>query len=442
MKRIALLALTLTLLALHFAAGGTPVTAGGIELRSQNAQNRFPQGVQFQATLASDADITLVRLRYRILPYGSTGSTRPECSIGMLVNCNAVVGSGNDNLVPGAEIVYFWEVEDADGQKLETPQSKFTYQDSRFQWQSITDNAGLIVYFYAGDENANSSVLRTARETIDRFNTLEGARLDFPVKIWVYATARDLADAASGRPATNGHTLGQVSAPDTAIVSRDTDFLNVVRHEVAHIVTGNATRSAPGFPYWMNEGLSTTSQSRLLPGEEQALMVAIRGNRTLPITSLSTALKSADFPLAYAQSGAIVDHLVKTYSPEKFAELIKAFATDTTDGAFKKVYGFDQLGLENSWRKSVGLPEVTVSASSGPANVAIPTIVPFGAESSAPAPAATTAPSTGQTSSTSTNTASDGGATSTPLIAGGAIALLLILGGGAFLVLKGRAKTS
>jgi hypothetical protein len=191
----------------------------------------------------------------------------------------------------------------------------------------------------------------------------------------------------------------------------------------------------------MNEGISTTSQSRLLPGEEQALQLAIRTNKVLPVTSLSTALKSADFPLAYAQSGALVDHLISAYPREKFAKLIKAFATDSTDNAFRKVYGFDQLGLENSWRKTVGLPEVTAGASGGPASVAIPTIVPFGAQPSAPQPAATTAPSSSGQQASSEDATSEGGS-SMALIAIGAVVVLLVLGGGGFFVMKGRAKST
>jgi hypothetical protein len=67
--------------------------------------------------------------------------------------------------------------------------------------------------------------------------------MDFPVKIWVYQTTRDLQSAAGGRQVPNGHTLGQVGSSDAAIVSRETDFLNIIRHELVHVVVRRATRS-------------------------------------------------------------------------------------------------------------------------------------------------------------------------------------------------------
>jgi hypothetical protein len=189
--------------------------------------------------------------------------------------------------------------------------------------------------------------------------------VDFPVKIWVYRTAAEMAPAVASRrgqgPDTSIQTLGEVGAADTALVSRDTTFMDVVRHELAHIVTGAAVRTHKyivDIPTWINEGISVFAQTGLLPSEEQAFTLAIQRNRVLPITSLNASARgsSNDVSIFYAQSGSIIAYLVKTYGEAKFGEFIEAMAGDTTDKALQKVYGFDQTGLENLWRKVVGLP--------------------------------------------------------------------------------------
>jgi hypothetical protein len=364
--------------------------AAAIEVRANTVANRFPDGLQFTLFTASDANITDVRLRFRILPFGVNASIKPNCTTGPTVNCTANVGSTAESyMVPGAGIVYYWEITDASGARLVTDEQTTTYEDERFEWQSIEDG-NLSVHYYFGDLASQQTVLKTARETIDRFSKLENTTIDFPVKIWVYRTAAEMAPAIASRrgqgPDTSIQTLGEVAAADTALVSRDQTFLDIVRHELAHIVTGRATRNhITEIPTWINEGISTYAQKSLLQSEEQALALAIQRNRVLPITSLNASARGSanNVSIFYAQSGSIIAYLVNTYGDEKFAAFIAALANDITDKAMQAVYGFDQTGLENLWRKAVGLPEVGATAAGTPAAQAtqVPTLTPFGAGS-------------------------------------------------------------
>jgi hypothetical protein len=437
---------------LAFASGAIlpdPHTAHAeIEVRSTATSNRFPDGVSFTIFMASNANITNVRLKYRVLPDGPISFARPQCTSGNVVNCTAVVGDTQQSyLVPGAEIVHSWEIEDAAGQKLESEQATVTYRDSRFQWESITDGK-VTVYYYFGDDAGNQSVLRTTRETLDRIAALEGTTVDFPVKVWVYQTARDLREAAGGTPAAGGHTLGQVSVSDTAIVSRDTDFLNVVRHEVAHLVTRRASRSAEPvagnytryeIPSWVNEGISTYTQTRLLPGEEQVFANAVRANRVLPITSLSAALRGTDFALAYAQSGSIISYVVNTYGPEKFAQFIAGLRTDNVDGALQKAFGVNQLQLENAWRQSLNLPPVAAAAGGQSQEPdAVPTIRPFGAPGGGSSSSSTPAAGESEGSASAESDGANGGGSSGVVIAAAAAVVVAVIGAGGFLLLKRR----
>jgi len=430
-------------------AGATSIDAEGIEVRNQAAQNRFPEGIQFTIFLGSNAEITSVRLRYRVLPDGINVTARPQCSSGSSINCTALVGSSAQSyMVPGAEVVYFWEIEDAAGGRLSTPEERTTYQDTRYKWESATDG-NITVFFYQGSEQSSATVLRTARETIDRFSQLEGTRITFPVKIYVYQTSREMQPAIASRrgsgPDNSVATLGEVSASDTALVSRDTDFLNIVRHELTHIVTRAATQgSLSELPVWINEGLSTYAQRELLPGEAAALELALKRNQALPLLSLSASARgsSSQVSIFYAQSGSVVAFMVDKLGPEKFAPFLQAMRADTLDNALKKTYGLDLNGLENEWRKAVGLPPIDTSAagpsSSGPST--IPTIVPFGAGGSSPGGAAT--PSPGKPATNSTSEKSDGGSSSLPLIIGLLAVLVVLVGASIYLTRKRAAKSS
>ncbi len=437
----------LALVILAPGAGAPRLGGEGIEVRSNVWQSRFPQGIQFTLFAASGAEINNVRLRYRVLPDGPLVLGRPQCTSGSSINCSLLIGETRESyMVPGAEVVHAWEIDDAGGNKLTTAEATAVYEDTRFRWESIAEG-NVRVLFYFGDDRSNQAALRTARETIDRFSALLGTRVDHTVKVWVYNTVRDLQPAVASRRAQGGNTsvrtLGEVGASDTALVSRETDFLNIIRHELAHSVTRAATRNhIAEIPVWVNEGISTYAQRELLPDEAGALDLAIRRNRLLPISSLTASSRGgADVvSLFYAQSGSLIRFLVETQGEARFRDFIQALGRDTLDGALRQVYGFDQLGLENAWRRAVGLPPVdavaAAPAQTGPQTE--PTIVPFGAQQ--PPAAATPArdrPSTGQPS---VQAGEDGGGSSLPIVAGAVIAVVVVAGGAAFYLRK-RARS-
>jgi hypothetical protein len=428
---------SLALLAVMLGAAALAVPAepasADIDVRSNVATNQFPNGIQFQFFFSSDAPVSDVRLRYRILPDGVSATVRPQCTESQVRSCQAVVGNtAQVYIVPGAEVVYSWEVTDQAGGRFSTEEQTVVYEDGRFQWGSVSEG-NLTVYYYFGDEASVRNMLQTAQETIATMSDLLNTQLDFPVKIWVYRTAQDMQPAVASRrgqgPNDSVQTLGEVGASDTALVSRDTDFLDIVRHELAHIVTGAATKNyLAEIPIWVNEGLSTYQQLKLLPGEEAALQDAIRRNQPLPIPSLGAAARGTAnvVSLFYAQSGAIIRFMIDSYGPDKFGEFIAALARDTADGALQTVYGFDQTGLEDAWRASLGLPAVGAQPS--------PTVAPT-------ATAATTGqsqPNTG--SSANRNDSDDGDGFPVLLVVAGALGALVVglLGAAGYLVLQSR----
>jgi len=450
-NRIALV-LLVTAIALIGAIVPSPRSASAeIEVRNSSATNRFPQGIQFQVFLNSTgAPITDVRLRYRILPDGVNATARPNCAQNN-VSCQATIGNTPQvYMVPGAEIVYSWEIVDEAGARVTTPEQKMTYQDDRFQWESISEG-NLTVYFYFGDVASQQNVLRTAQETVTNIGSILRATVDYPVKVWVYRTAQDLQPAVASRRGQGGgntsvQTLGEVGASDTALVSRDSDFLNIVRHELAHIVTRAATRGhLVDIPIWVNEGLSIYAQTELLPDEAAALRNAVQRNRLLPITSLGASARGAAdaVSLFYAQSGSIVGFMINTYGPQKFGDFVAALAQDTTDAAMMRVYGFDQLGLENEWRKSAGLAAVP--------NQTQPTAVPQSSGQQNPTPRPNNNQSQGQQNPTprpnnspqqASNNDGDGGVSLIVVAGALGVVVVLLLGAAGGLAYLSQRKSS
>lgn len=349
----------LTLLSSALIAPGVRAQAG-IEVRSQDVQNRFPDGIRFTLLVATPSPIDEVRLRYSIAPDGTAASGVAECTGDTAVTCTFDLMSEPDSfLPPSTEITYFWDIRDAAGRTLQTEPQLFVYEDTRFEWQSVTDD-NLTVWWYAGSEDDARAVLGAALESLRGIGELLDTTVEFPVKVLYYADVEDMQPAVLSFGTEDVITLGEVVFSDTAMVSADVRPLDIARHEVAHIVIRQATQGPFGIPDWLNEGTAVFAQSELFSGQREALDSAIRRNDVFSIRSLSSAsvgASAANVSLFYGQSWSVVSFLVDTFGPEKFAELFAVFKEgNTTDDALMTVYGFDRDGLEDAWRESVGLP--------------------------------------------------------------------------------------
>jgi hypothetical protein len=359
----------------------------GVDVHSWEARNDFPKGITFKLDFESEEPVQEVRFRYAIAPDGSRAYGVPECAGVTSVQCTFDLKSTASNfLIPGVEITYFWEITDQAGRTVETASDRCMYQDDRFDWKSLSED-GLTVWFYAGSEGDMRSLLSVGQDTLTRMGSLLGTEVDFPVKVFVYDSAEDMQPVLLAGQLSPEHgviTLGEVVVSDTAVVAHDAYAPDILRHELSHIVMRNAVKGPfSNLPAWLEEGVAVYGQSQPLADMKSALEAAIKSNRPFTIRSLSSASvgeSGGSVGLFYGQSYSVVRFLIDDYGEEKFRELLAAFREgNRTDDALMQVYGFDQDGLENAWRRSVGLPERVIEGGQEQPSNPLPQITPFGA---------------------------------------------------------------
>ena len=347
-----------TLLAVFLWAGSAGAQTE-VEIRASSARGDFPNGVVFTLE-AAGTGIEEVRLVYEIAPDGVPTSAVPECTGGAVRSCTFELGASRRNLlIPGAELTYFWRLT-VGGETQETEPQRIAYEDDRFEWEQVSDG-NLTLWWYERSEDEARAVLAAGRESLDRISALLQTQVDFPVKIFYYATLQDMQPAIISNGGDTGVvTLGEVVYSDTAMVAAEAAPEEIARHEIAHIVVRQAVGETYDVPDWLNEGTAVFAQSEPLPDQQQAVDLAIRTGRVLSVRSLSSASSGAigsRVSLFYGQSGSLVNFLVDTYGEAKFAQLFRTFSEGaSTADALEEVYGFNQDGLENAWRESVGLP--------------------------------------------------------------------------------------
>lgn len=342
--------------------------------------NGFPSGLTFSISAKDGAAITDVVLHYTLLPEGTSVRARAGFEKGSSVKATYQMRSNGNPLYlpPGKEIQYSWEITDASGAQLVTDPARTTFADTRFQWQ--TASAGnLTLYFYKGSRADAMNLLSIGRAAIDKASQLENAQVDFPLKAFAYDSSGDFLPAAQKESkATDPGILGQALTPDTVIFVagsfRSPETEDTVRHELTHLVTGQAVKG--GFqdllPLWLNEGMSVYSQKD--PGDYgRALKQAIANDSVVPIQVLESS-RGVDVGLFYGESYGLVKFLIDTGGAAKFAQLLADVKQGSSmDQALQSVYGFDRTGLYNAWRDSVHLSGPGVSSpASGRPGVAAP----------------------------------------------------------------------
>jgi len=330
-----------------------------INVLSDTTTNNFPAGVTFNITFTAPSAPGEVRLSYEVAPDGTGATAIATCTGASTISCAYTLTSGRGIFViPGAEITYHWEIEDAAGDRTSTEDRLYVQEDPRFTFRQLA-GSNVTVYYQDGLDDAAPGVLRAAVDTLARLGQLEQTTVDFPVKVFLYATAEDMSPAIVPSGGSGVIVLGEVVYSDTAMVSADASTLDIARHEVAHIVTREATDGPFGIPGWLNEGISVFAQNQPLPGHGAALQAAIRADSVLTMPELNSSSSGGSagtVGIYYGQAGSIVKYLVDTYGEDKFAQLLRTFKEGSrVDAAFQSVYGFDQLGLDNEWRQSVGL---------------------------------------------------------------------------------------
>ena len=428
LRRFRPAALLLCGLATLLVSGGSGIAADGpISISTPaSVKETFPNEVVFTVSAKDSAPITDVVLQYALLPNGGNVLARAEFTKGTEVQATYHLRSNGNPLYipPGKDVRYSWQFTDANGAQFATEPAITTYTDTRFQWQKVS-SGNLSLYFYRGNSADATNLLNIGAAAIAKASDLEQTQLDFPVKLFAYASSDDFLPAAQKESkATDPGLLGQAQAPDTVIFVaeslRSAETQDTVRHELTHLVTGAAVRG--GFenllPLWLNEGISVHAQSN--PGDyAAALQSAIRSDSVVPIQVLESS-RGVDVGLFYGESYGLVKYLIDSGGQPKFAQLLAAIRSGkSTDQALQSVYGFDRTGLYNVWRDSVHL------SGSGAAN-------PASAAATAAAPSANEPPAN---PTVDTGPEPSRGGQGTEVGDRGTVILLITLGGALILML-------
>jgi hypothetical protein len=362
-KKASLLALVICLL-LTVLSPSLVQAQTGLTLLSSSAQVEFPSRLIFNLSAESDVNITDIRLCYTV-DRVSFAQVTSEVYIEFMPTTVDVSWTLEmvriGGLPPGSSMEYWWTVEDAKGEKIETIPAQLQFNDTRYSWDSLTEGK-VTIYWYEGGESFAQELMAAAQQALTKLGQDTGAELEKPVKLYIYADAQDLQGAmiypqewTGGVAFTRYGIIAIGIAPDNLSWGK-----RAIAHELAHLVIHQMTLNLySGLPTWLDEGLAMYAEGPLVPLYKAYLDKAIAENSLISVRSLSSpfsAYAEESLP-SYAQSYSLVEFLIGSYGQDKMLELLLTFEQGSSyDEALEKVYGFDMDGLDALWRDYVTMP--------------------------------------------------------------------------------------
>lgn len=426
------------------------VRAQALEVGAPVVASSDPQSITFGLRVTAPAGLDAAMLRYRVVnPTGAAVGGRAAATVGPARTHDlrvTVETRAPTRYIPvGSRIRYFWELTGG-GETLRTAEEEFVFLDGRFSWRTIVD--GDVTAYYYDSERVAQEVVAGTRDAIGQVSALLGVEVDYPVRVLIWASIEDGQDVL--RPGQQGRTEftrlgGQRVAPDLLYLFDSQ--IDTARHEAAHIVThvaGDGTLT--GVPSWLDEGTAVNAQTLIDASYVSSLAAAIDRDDTLSLRSITTPPgDNSRTLLFYGQSAATVRWLVDEYGEASFAALFAEIRGGAPiDEALDTIYGFNQDGVYNGWRASVGLAPVAV-AETRPRDVPVaeatrgPLALPPGAGGTAGGggDGAADGAAGDEGAADAAGAADDGGDTTTAaVVAAAALVLAAALGGGAMFVLR------
>jgi len=360
-KKTIILALVVCLF-LVLLSPGLVQARGGLTILDSSAEADFPYGLDFNLSAESDVNITDIRLRYRVdrISYAQVTSEVyiefvPAATVDISWTLEMVKIGG---LPPGSSVEYWWLVEDAGGEKVETVPVQVQFDDIRYSWDSLTEGR-VTMYWYEGDESFIQELMAAAQQALARLAEDTGAELEQPVRLYIYASIQDLQGAMiyprewTGGAAFTRHGTIVIGISPINLYWGE----RAIAHEMAHLVIHQMVLNPySGLPTWLDEGLAMYAEGSLALEYTAYLNQAIADDSLISVRSLSSPFSAyaAEAALSYAQSYSLVEFLISNYGQGKMLELLNTFSQGSNyDAALDSVYGFDMDGLNTLWRQYV-----------------------------------------------------------------------------------------
>ena len=322
----------------------------------------FPDSIKFKIEAESDAEITDIALQYRmdklsVLPV--TSVVFPAFAAGKKTSAEwrwDMTQTGG--LPPGADLSYWWSIEDASGREADTPVRTLSFDDDRYEWKRV-QSSSFNLYWYKGDSHFAQQLVAAGEDALNLLEEDIGAKPERSIEVYVYGSTAALhGSLIYPQEWTGGLAFTEYGIVALGISTQQLGWGEAaMAHEMAHLVVHQVTMNGYGvvLPNWLDEGLAMYAEGELSSDLAAALSSAVKQGRLDSVQSLSSSFPAdtAGATLAYAESYSLVDYLLDHRGGrENMLALLAAIKNGSGyEEALQEVYGLSISQLDSQWKQ-------------------------------------------------------------------------------------------
>jgi len=331
-----------------------------ITIERSDAGYTFQKEVRFSLQASGNITITQATLHFRLADQPASNLADAAITPHRSIKAEYAWRLVDEELPSGTVVTYWWTVEDAAGNKIDSERRSFTYEDTRFTWKKLSRD-DVTLAWYRGDDAFGRDLLDAATSAAQRLMQ-EFSVERKPAAIYVYGNYNDLRSGIgeSAQEWTGGRAYPEFGVVLIGVPTNQLAFgRRAVAHEFAHLIVHRATSNPFGdLPRWLDEGLAMWTEGDLDSTYKAALNRAVRSNRLLSLQTLASNFPAdaQQATLAYAESYSAVVYIRDQFGAQKVGDLLTTFKEGTTDDtALQKVLGLTTDELDARWRASLGV---------------------------------------------------------------------------------------
>lgn len=206
--------------------------------------------------------------------------------------------------------------------------------------------------FYSKDEDKDclEELLRTLEQNFTRITEDLKVSLDKKVEVYIYSDLNTYHEAIN-QPEAPSWVVGnanpiertiQMVNPSKADGRPYSEFMKVIVHEFAHVVTREINSDVSSLPVWLSEGIAVF-EAEQNNGIEEVITKAKESDKFPTLSDFETDSYTFGNNGGYQFSYYLVEYIVKLYGYEKLIELIKAPLK------FENILGVSKEEFEKQW---------------------------------------------------------------------------------------------
>ena len=365
--------------------GGIPAAqaAGGeIQVVSTDETVVFPGAVDLTLTARGDAEIVEIKVLFRSVGSHVWGYAYPDFEPATSITATqALPAGGSTYLPPGAEIEYYYEIRDSQGNLLRTDPVVIEYLDNSIEWERTV--VGPLTLLHYDQPNARvAAVTRSVEQDLE--GLLELLQISSPksIKGVLYTRASD----AGGAFPSQSQTTTELGVFQGFAFPRQNVFVGLgmdrglIVHEAAHLLMEQALgENTASLPSWLEEGFAGYVE----PGANIVSGPRLH-SRSIPLRSMNTVSGTPNaIRIFYQKAQSVVAYMIEEHGEAKFQGFLGALNSGQfVNQALVSVYGFDIDELDANWAgidisESKSEPQPATTRNDDPPPIPPPSPSPF-----------------------------------------------------------------